>query len=107
MIFLAAFLAFAPVAIPADRSTPQAAQRESVSDDRRAQALFVGLATNTLDPAALTPDLRAELTKPMLDSLARTLGPFGVPTRLTLRGKHDIDGITTFDYLVGVRRPTS
>lgn len=54
----------------------------------------------TLDRSQLSPALDAELSAARLAGYARVLGPLGPPQSFTLAGTHDIDGTTTYDYVV-------
>lgn len=66
----------------------------------RALALYEQVRTNAIDRRLLTPKFSAELTPEVAATLANALGPLGEPGAFSERGKHDVDGVTTYDYAV-------
>ena len=70
------------------------------SPQEMARAAFDAIAKGTFDRTQLTPALAAELTAARLAGYARVLGPLGAPSSFALVGSHDIEGTTTYDYVV-------
>lgn len=79
-------------AVPTASPTP--------SPQARARAAFDTIAKGTFDRTQLTQALSAELTAARLAGYAQVLGPLGAPASFTLVGSHDLEGTTTYDYVV-------
>jgi hypothetical protein len=85
---------------PTPHATAAPTATPTPSPQARARAAFEGIAQGTFDRSQLTPTLDAELTAARLAGYARVLGPLGAPQSFTLAGTHDVDGTTTYDYIV-------
>jgi len=88
-------------AVPGDRATPRAAPKTGdAAVVARARAFFKQLQGNAIDRTLLTREFSAELKPDLATTMARGLLSLGEPSAFTPRGKHAVDGVTTYDYAV-------
>ncbi len=93
---VAVLAAVMPSVLAAAAAELRAAEQPAVSAAVR--GFVTGLAAGTVDPASLSPEMRAALTPDVLHALGAQLAPLGALQKLAFRAGRRAGRYTTYDY---------